>query len=248
MNELDYKSFYDKVGKTNGWDFSKLKVSLEGALWDFNEEIKKKSKPSDILLDIGTGGGENVLTIASSLLFLVGIDISTGMIETAQNNLMKSSISNVRFSQMSSDELKFPARFFDVVTCRHAPFSSIEIAKVLKKGGYFLTQQVGERDKINIKKAFNQGQLVEENEALLTRYVRELKETGFSEVEYLEYDANDYYQRPEDLIFLLKHTPTIPNFGEENHDFEILNDFIENNRTEKGIRTNSKRFLIIAKK
>lgn len=35
-------------------------------------------------------------------------------------------------------------------------------------------------------------------------------------------DATDYYQRPEDLIFLLKHSPTIPNFGEENHDFDLI--------------------------
>lgn len=248
MNELDYKSFYDTVGKTNGWDFSKLKVISEGVMWDFNEEIKKRTKASDILLDIGTGGGENVLSIASLFLFLVGIDLSTGMIETAQSNLQKANISNVRFSQMSSDKLQFPTEFFDVITSRHAPFSSMEVAKVLKKGGYFLTQQVGKGDKLNVKKAFNRGHLVEEYGALQARYVRELKESGFSEVQYFEYDATDYYQRPEDIIFLLKHTPTIPNFGEENHDFEILNDFIENNRTGKGIRTNTKRFLIIAKK
>lgn len=235
-----------KLGKQTAGILAK--VTLEGALWDFNEEIKKKSKTSDILLDIGTGGGENVLTIASSFLFLMGIDLSNGMIETAQTNLKKADISNVRFSQMSSDKLEFPAEFFDVVTCRHAPFSSMEVAKVLKKGGYFLTQQVGVGDKINIKRAFNRGQLIEENGALLARYARELKESGFSEIQHFEYDATVYYQRPEDLIFLLKHTPTIPNFGEENHDFEILNDFIENNRTEKGIQTNSKRFLIIAKK
>lgn len=246
MNELDYKIFYEKVGKTNGWDFSDLRVTLEGSLWDFNEAIKERSKCSDILLDIGTGGGENILTIASSFLFLVGIDLSDGMIETAQTNLKKADISNVRFSQMSSDQLKFPADYFDFVTCRHAPFSSIEVAKVLKKGGYFITQQVGERDKINIKRAFNRGQLVEEDGVLLARYVQELNESGFSEIQHFEYDATEYYQRPEDLLFLLKHTPTIPDFGEKKNDFKILNDFIENNQTKKGIRTNSKRFLIIA--
>lgn len=25
MNELEYKNFYDKVGRLNGWDFSKIK-------------------------------------------------------------------------------------------------------------------------------------------------------------------------------------------------------------------------------
>ncbi|CAM4023070.1 class I SAM-dependent methyltransferase [Lederbergia lenta] len=248
MNELDYKSFYEKVGKTNGWDFSKLQVMLEGVLWDFNEEIRKKSKSSDVLLDIGTGGGENLLSIAHSFLFLIGIDLSSAMIEMAQTNLKESNSSNVRFFQMSSDELQFPLELFDVVTCRHAPFSSTEVAKVLKKDGYFFTQQVGEGDKINLKEAFKRGQLNEENGALLSKYVRELKQAGFSEVTTFEYDATDYYQRPEDLIFLLKHTPTIPNFGKETDDIEVLNDFIKNNNTPKGIRTNSKRFLIIARK
>ncbi|MBP3951846.1 class I SAM-dependent methyltransferase [Bacillus suaedae] len=248
MNEMDYKSFYEKVGKTNGWDFSKLKVRLEGALWDFNEEIKNKSRTSDILLDIGTGGGENLLTIASSFLFLSGIDLSYEMIESAQTNLKRAGISNVRFSQMSSDKLEFPAGFFDVVTCRHAPFSSMEVAKVLKKGGYFLTQQVGERDKVNLKRAFKRGQVSQKNEALLARYVKELEELSFSKVQHFEYDATEYYQRTEDLIFLLKHAPIIPNFGEEVNDFELLADFIKENSTEKGIRTNSNRFLIIARK
>ncbi|RKL65183.1 SAM-dependent methyltransferase [Salipaludibacillus neizhouensis] len=248
MKPLDYKSFYDKVGKANGWDFSKLKLVSEGAKWDFNEEIMKRSKASDILLDIGTGGGENVLNLAPSLFLLVGIDISVGMMKTAQSNLLKSEVLNVRFSHMSSEHLLFPTDFFDLVSCRHAPFSSTEVDRVIKKGGYFLTQQVGEGDKLNVKKAFNRGNVVEEYGALKKRYVQELKEVGFSEVQSFEYNSTDYFQRPEDIIFLLKHTPTIPNFGQEKTDFEILDDFIKNNRTEKGIRTNSKRFLIVAKK
>src|SRR5690625_1974275 len=95
LNELDYTCFYDRVGKANGWDFSKLTVTSEGVLWDYHEEIKKKSHQSHILLDIGTGGGEKVLKMASSFLFLVGIDLSSSMIKTAKMNLNKSHISNV---------------------------------------------------------------------------------------------------------------------------------------------------------
>lgn len=248
MRKFDYVSFYDKVGKINGWDFSNLQILSEGVKWNFNEEIMKRVKPSDLLLDIGTGGGENILSIAPSLFFIVGIDKSIGMMEAAHSNLKQSGVLNVRFFLMSSEELQFPAGFFDLVTCRHAPFSSAEVTRVTKQGGYFITQQVGEADKLNVKKAFNRGALNEEDGVLKERYLRELKEAGFVKVQSFEYDATDYFQRPEDLIFLLKHTPTIPNFGQEKKDFEILDDFIENNRTEKGIRTNSKRFLIVAKK
>ncbi|OAS89535.1 MULTISPECIES: class I SAM-dependent methyltransferase [Metabacillus] len=249
MNLLEYERFYDKVGRLNGWDFSKVKSISEGVKWGFYTEVTKRCKNTDVLLDIGTGGGENILKIAGSLQFLVGIDLSNGMMETALSNLRKSNLLNVRFCQMSSDDLQFPTGFFDVISCCHAPFYSIEVAKVLRSGGLFLTQQVSEADKLNVKEAFGRGQSFGEIDgALKEKYIRELIEVGFSDVKSFDYDAMDYYQRPEDLIFLLKHTPIIPNFGQEKKDFEILNDFIKNNQTEKGIRTNSKRFLIIAKK
>lgn len=249
MNKLDYETFYNKVGKVNGWDFSNIKSTSEGIGWDFDEEVTSRCKNTDVLLDIGTGGGENLLKLSHSLFFIIGIDLSSRMIEKAEFNLRNSTISNVRFFPMSSDDLQFPAGFFDIITSRHAPFSSKEVFKVLKSGGVFITQQVGESDKFNLKKAFGRGQaFYEKDGALKERYVRELYEAGFSNVQSFEYDANEYYQRPEDLIFLLKHTPTIPNFGQDKNDFNILRDFIESNRTEKGIRTNSKRFLLIGEK
>lgn len=249
MNELEYKNFYENVGNLNGWDFSQLQVLSEDPEWDFYVEVKKRSQKTDVLLDIGTGGGENVLTIASSMLLTVGIDLSHGMIKTAKENIEKSSIPNVRFFHMSSDNLTFPEGFFDIVSSRHAPFNVAEVANVLKTGGMFLTQQVSEADKLDIKTTFGRGQSFEEVDGTSKeKYVRELKKYGFSSVQTYEYNIMEYYQRPEDLIFLLQHTPIIPNFGEEQEDFSRLNAFIENNRTEKGICTNSKRFLIVAKK
>lgn len=137
MNEEDCKAFYDRVGQSNGWDFSKLKVLTEGAQADIYEEVRQACKPSDLLLDIGTGGGEAVLAIRDAVLLLVGIDRSPGMIRTAQANLAKSGA---------------------------------------------------------------------------------------------------------------KHTPIIPGFGLEPGDFEIVRAFMEKNRTEKGIRTNAKRYIIQARR
>ncbi|PEB50512.1 SAM-dependent methyltransferase [Bacillus pseudomycoides] len=249
MNELDYKTFYDKVGRSNGWDFSKLKYITEGATWGFYDEVIRRCKPSDVLLDVGTGGGENVLKIASSALFMIGIDNSSGMIETAQSNLKKARVPNVRFFKMESGDLTFPHSFFDIVSSCHAPFTAAEVARVIKKDGTFLTQQVSEHDKLNLKEAFGRGQCLGEKDGTLKeKYVRELRHAGFTDVQVLEYDAIDYYQTPEDLIFLLKHTPIIPRFGEREEDFDILKQFIRINKTEKGIRTNSKRFMIIANK
>ncbi|MDQ0207529.1 class I SAM-dependent methyltransferase [Alkalicoccobacillus murimartini] len=246
MYELD---FYNKVGKINGWDFSHLQVSTEGVKWNFYEEVKKRSLQSDVLLDLGTGGGENLLRLAPAFLFLVGIDFSSGMIEKANKNLGESDHLNIRFSQMNNDDLQFPHQFFDRISSCHAPFHSMEVAKVLRDGGTFMTQQVSEADKLNIKLAFGRGQAYEEKDgSLKERYVKELEEAGFSSVQSYEYDSIEYYKRPEDLLFLLKHTPIIPEFAEDDSDIDIFNQFIKENMTEKGIRTNSKRFLLVANK
>ncbi|MGQ0518802.1 SAM-dependent methyltransferase, partial [Bacillus sp. D-CC] len=40
MNELEYKNFYDKVGRVNGWDFSKIKCETVGDTSFFHFSIK----------------------------------------------------------------------------------------------------------------------------------------------------------------------------------------------------------------
>ncbi|NEN86902.1 class I SAM-dependent methyltransferase [Paenibacillus elgii] len=248
MNSIDYKQFYDKVGKTNGWDFSNVKCISEGIKWDFYSEVTKACKKSDLLLDIGTGGGEAILTIAEAALLLVGIDQSTGMIETATNNLANSGRANVRFLQMDAQELLFPENFFNIVSCRHSVFYAKEIAKVLVKEGIFLTQQVSENDKLNIKEAFGRGQALGITGGTLKHQcIAELSEAGFTHIQSFDCNVIEFYQTAEDLIFLLKHTPIIPNFGQSEFDFQILQQFIAENQTEKGIKTNSERFMIIAR-
>lgn len=248
MNELEYKKFYDRVGKVNGWDFSKVKCIYEGVQWDFYHEVSLRCTKSDTLLDIGTGGGEALLSIADLASQLIGVDNSAGMIETAHANMLNSGKSNVGFLRMDAGKLEFPENYFNIVSCRHSPFCANEVAKVLVQDGFFLTQQVSEGDKLNVKEAFGRNLGATPNGTLMNKYVNELREAGFSDVHSYEYDAIDYYQTYEDLVFLLKHTPTIPNFGEDEQDFAILDEFIQENQCSKGIRTNSKRFMIIAQK
>ena len=133
MAKDNYKDFYNKVGRINGWDFSNIKCTIKDANWNFFSEVKKLCKSEDILLDIGTGGGESLLDISSPALFLIVIDLSSSMIEKTRANLHKSDIANVRFLEMDAEKLKFPNGFFDVVSCRHSPFNAKEIARVEKQ-------------------------------------------------------------------------------------------------------------------
>ncbi|PWV99641.1 methyltransferase family protein [Paenibacillus cellulosilyticus] len=250
MNPTEYKQFYEQVGRLNGWNFSHVKCTTTGVQWNFYEEVASRCRPSDILLDIGTGGGEALLSIADAALLLIGIDNASGMLETANLNITRSGKSNVRILPMDADQLlNFPDSFFNIVSNRHCGFFASEVSRVLAAGGFFLTQQVSEGDKMNLKQAFSRGQAFGiPDGTLLKQYQSELREAGFRSVQSFEYDAAEYYHSAEDLLFLLKHTPIIPNFGHDVHDFAVLEQFIADNRTEHGIRTNAKRFMIIATK
>ncbi|MDK8193867.1 class I SAM-dependent methyltransferase [Paenibacillus sp. UMB7766-LJ446] len=248
--KMDYTAFYERIGQMNGWDFSSLKVTSEDIGWNFYEEVTRCTEPSDLMLDIGTGGGEAVLSIAHAALLLVGIDLSHGMIETAQRNLKASgSKSNVRLVHMNAEQLTFPDQFFNVVSSRHCDFCATEVYRALGDGGIFLTQQVSENDKCNISEAFGLGQSMGvQPGTLMERYKHELGEAGFQDIQVREYNATEYYTTPDDLLFLLTHAPIIPGFGEREFDFECFQQFVEQNRCDKGIRTNSARFMLTARK
>ena len=249
QNKNYYKNFYDRVGKRIGWDFSHVKKLEEGKGWEFFQEVVKKVKPKDLLLDIGTGGGEAILKIAYKVGFIYGIDHSVSMVTTARNNLKKLNYKNAKFLLMNSSHLDFPDNYFDVVTDRHCDFGATEVYRVLKKGGYFFTQQVSEGDQLNIKKAFGRGQAYGVKDGTLKdKYLKQLKKAGFKKIKNYDYNSKIYYKTDKDYIFHLRYTPTIPEFGEGEKDFEILGRFIEKNKTEKGIETNSKRFMITAQK
>lgn len=249
MEESEYQPFYERVGSINGWNFSNVKCTSEGVEWDFFREVAKRCKPSDLLLDIGTGGAEALISIADAALLLVGIDASTGMIDTAINNIQASKKPNVRALRMNAERIAFPAQFFHVACARHAPFNAAEVARILVPGGVFLTQQVSEGDKLNVIQAFGRGQtLGVPDGALMERYKIELRQAGFTHIIAAEYDATDYFETPEDLLFILKHTPIIPEFGMHGQDGETFDAFVNAHRTDKGIRTNSKRFMITARK
>ncbi|KAB8135786.1 class I SAM-dependent methyltransferase [Gracilibacillus oryzae] len=246
MKELD---FYNKAGKEIGWDFSQIQVTMKGEAWNFYEEVTKQCRETDSLLDIGTGSGEKVINLADKFYLIVGIDQSASMIEKARENLKNAEVTNVNFFQMIAENIDFPERSFSCITSRHAPFEANEVVRLLTDDGVFYTQQVSEADKINLKESFGLADGISETDGeLKQRYLAELESAGFTNIQAYDYNAVEYYQRPEDLLFLLSHTPIIPNFGNNKKNLEKFNEFVHLNQTDLGIQTNEKRFMIIARK
>ncbi|MEC9487956.1 MAG: class I SAM-dependent methyltransferase [Halanaerobium sp.] len=246
--ENEYRDFYNKVGAKIGWDFSRIKVVSEGGKWDFYQKVRQRCRKDDLLLDIGTGGGERVLSLADAVHLIIGVDNSEEMIATARKNRQERGIRKARFFIMDSAKMDFPAGFFNLITCRHSVFKAREVYRLLAEGGIFMSQQVDETDKMNIKEFYGRGQSYgDAGGTACKNYIKLLQEAGFSRVFTDSYNAVEYYQTPEDLLFLLQHTPIIPDFGEE-EDLLLLDKFFQQYSTPRGIKTNSSRYLIIAEK
>lgn len=138
------KYLQDYAGrKVKGWDFSDIEnmTETEALPWSYRDKVFSFLKPEDQLLDMGTGGGEFLITLRHPYA-------QTSVIEDWDPNY---SICSVRLGskgirvERSGDNgsLPFEREFFDLVLNRHAFYQVDEVKRVLKYGQYFITQQVG---------------------------------------------------------------------------------------------------------
>ena len=127
--------------------------------WDFYEILRKISNKNSRILDLGTGGGENVLKYFPGCEEILGTDYIKEMVETAKQNLIKSDRKDVSFRLMDNLKMDVPENYFDVVTARHTVTDPKQIYKCLKKGGYLLIRGVEDKDDCySLKLTFGRGQ------------------------------------------------------------------------------------------
>ncbi len=106
-------------------------------------------KPSDSVLDVGTGTGVVALLAAKKIAEggkVQGIDLSEGMLATATAKAEKLGLEEkVKFSQMDAENLEFEAGTFDAVVSLFAllhfpnPLTALKgIYRVMRPGGRFV--------------------------------------------------------------------------------------------------------------
>jgi SAM-dependent methyltransferase len=140
------------VRARRGWDFSGMSEARQPVPWEYREVVLRYLRPSDTVLDIGTGGGERLRDLAGAFGSGLGIDVDPAMVRFAAEN---SAMPNLSF-RVGSDRLESVPETFDVIISRHAPFDPRAVAAHLRSGGYFITQQVGERNMACVKAALGQ--------------------------------------------------------------------------------------------
>ena len=215
LSELNNE--YEKDFK--GWDFSEIEKRMKhlGSLpWDYEADVCEILKKAESLLDIDTGGGEVLARMLSKSGFkgdVSAIESYIPNIQVARNCLNRF---NVKVYDASSSPANFPDDRSDLITDRHGgSLLADELFRILKPGGWFVTQQVGDRTNLELQQLFD----VEKPEYgglpnNKSRLEKALEDAGFDAVEVREHFYPIRFNDAGVLVYYLKAIPfEVPGFS-----------------------------------
>lgn len=251
INEHDYYS------KLANWSFTNINYTSEVFTnWIYEEEVAKRINKNSKVLDLGTAAGEKLLEKFPDCSEILGTDFSSEMIETANQNLLKSGRKNISFRVMDNLKMDTPNNYFDLVTARHTKIDSVQIYKTLKEGGQLVIRGVDKLDCWSLKRIFGRGQAYNDIRPVSLIDYEDIIDAGFKDVELIPIHVVEYYKTKEDLYALLVKTPILDHFSEESFQKyerepikkETFEKYIKENMTEKGIKLIRRYYGITARK
>jgi SAM-dependent methyltransferase len=137
--------------RTEGWDFSWFegRASEERPPWGYARMLGQRmaalaAEPGGAALDLQTGGGEVLASIPAAPAVLVATECWPPNVEIARRNLAPLGGQVVPMAD-ELDDLPFADGRFDLATSRHpVGIRWDEVARVLKPGGTYFSQDVGD--------------------------------------------------------------------------------------------------------
>ncbi|MFP4478075.1 MAG: SAM-dependent methyltransferase [Candidatus Izemoplasmatales bacterium] len=126
-----------------GWDFKKInqKTKSQELTWDYKKIVDLYLKKEDTLLDMGTGGGEFLLTLNHPYKQTTVTEAYPPNVKLCKERLAPLGIT---VCENETDEKSIPKnKTFTMIINRHDAYHPVEVYNALEEGGYFITQQVG---------------------------------------------------------------------------------------------------------
>lgn len=247
MTEDNYEQWLrEEKEPFEGWDFSHLdnRVVYESPPWDYQALARKTLDHAKVILEMATGGGEKFSELAPFHGKIFAIESHHSSYLLAKKRLEPLGVMVIEMK--GSGKLDFEDNYFDLVLNRHGGFRHFEIVRILKPGGYFLTQQVSANNWDDLRKEFNAP--TKWQDRLPDIVAKELKQCGMI-IERLEsWEGKVVFKDVGALVFILKAVPwTVDDFNVDKYRkvLERLKKKIDKNG--KLIFTD-RRYLIKAKK
>jgi SAM-dependent methyltransferase len=177
MTPEELRTIWEKeesIAQIRGWDFSHIhgRYEEENALpWDYETIIHELLREDMKLLDYDTGGGEFLLSLHHPYGNTAATEGYPPNVQLCREKLLPLGIDLRECADAS--HVPFNDNSFDIIINRHGDFDPSEIWRMLKAGGFFITQQVGcenDRELIDavlpgLEKPFSHNNLKEQQEA-----------------------------------------------------------------------------------
>lgn len=236
--------------KITGWDFSAYfnsgKMKETPLPWDYSEIVKRYFSNTDSLLDMGTGGGEFLKTLSPLPANTYATENYLPNIKIAEDNLNPLGVKVISGYEDSS--LPFAGGMFDLVINRHEYYDASEICRILKPGGYFITQQVKWNCDKEIPELLGVKFDPEYKGWSLQKALKDLGEFSFSVILQDECEGYTEFCDPDVLIAYINTVSwLVPDFSREKYHDKLLSAS-EIIRSEGCFKTTLDRFIIVMKK
>ena len=231
-----------------GWDFSGADkyIKREPLLWDYKEIVLKHIKPDMRLLDMGTGGGEFLLTLNHPYE-------NTFVTEGYEPNyqLCLAELAPLGITVKFHEEgtvLPYDNSFFDIVINRHESYLTEEIDRVLKPDGLLITQQVGGDNNSILSKKLIKGFVSEFTDFDLAHEEIRFKQAGFEIFYKNEICSKALYSDVKAVVYMAKILVwEFSGFSVDKCFNELLS--LQKELEEYGfVESDERRFIICAKK
>lgn len=190
MNAIELKELWkqeEEKGFT-GWDFSYInnRIEEEKLPWDYKQIVSAYLKSNDKLLDMGTGGGEFLLTLNHPYQHTSVTEAYLPNVALCKDKLGRFGI-DVR-QVIDDGQLPFENETMDIIINRHESYDITEVYRLLKSNGIFITQQVGPVNNFELSKFLLQdGSKRQRFDNALETEVEKAKDSGFNIIKTEEF-------------------------------------------------------------
>lgn len=218
-----------------------------GLPWDMRETVKRYLEPGGRLLEVDAGGGEFLLSLGYPPVLISATESDLPLAEECRNLLSPMGVDFQSYGQ--GGKLPFGDGIFNVVINRHGCCDESEVARVLKKGGVFITEQVGaENDKDMVKLLLPETKDVLSEERCFSGVRTRHEKAGLSVIEEKEaFRPLRFYDVGALVWFVRMAENEFPSFSVETH-FDNLLKAQEVLEQQGFIESTAHRYFIVSQK
>ena len=213
----------------SGWDFSYIdgRMVQDELSWNYTEIVEKYISGKNSLLDMDTGGGEFLYSLPNLPKNTFATEAYEPNISVASNRLKEKNVELIPIK--NNGEIPFDDEFFDIIINRHGSYVINELKRTLQKGGFFITQQVGGLNGIDINMAF-ETKTMDYVERCLIENIENFTDAGFRILDYEDNIAKMKFKDIGAIVYYLKCIPwQVKDFSIDKYykRLEIIYDIIQ---------------------